>query len=68
MTNSSKVTENDKLRLHKRISYVKSALRILGGLAFIHGSLTSSKDLWITGSVLFILAEIGGVLEEIYGA
>lgn len=55
-------------RRHRIISYVKSAVRIAGGFAFIYGTLAESKLLWIAGSAAFIVAEIGGILEEVYGA
>lgn len=45
-------------KLHQRISFVKSGLRILAGAAFI------MSTLWL-GGVLIILAEILGIVEEL---
>lgn len=43
---------------HRNISFVKSALRILAGVGLITGNL-------IACGVLFILAEVLGILEEL---
>jgi len=43
---------------HRKISFVKSGLRILAGIALIFGSL-------ITTGILLIVAEILGIVEEI---
>jgi hypothetical protein len=43
---------------HRKISFVKSGLRILAGIALIYGS-------FITTGILLILAEILGIVEEI---
>lgn len=43
---------------HARISFAKSALRVLAGLYLIYGNL-------IGAGVLLILAEILGVVEEL---
>lgn len=43
---------------HTNVSFIKSAVRIIAGGAFIAGSL-----LW--GGVFIVLAEVLGVLEEL---
>ncbi len=43
---------------HRKISFIKSGLRILAGTTLIYGSL-------ITTGLLFIVAEILGIVEEI---
>jgi hypothetical protein len=43
---------------HRKISFAKSALRILAGTTLIYGS-------FITAGLLLIVAEILGILEEI---
>jgi hypothetical protein len=45
-------------RWHQRISFVKSALRILAGVALIWGYT-------IDAGVFFIIAEVLGIVEEI---
>lgn len=55
-------------RRHKIISYIKSAVRIVASVAFIVGSAGVGASAWIAGSVLLIIAEIGGIAEEIYGS
>lgn len=54
--------------MHKIISYVKSFIRIAGGWCFIYGTAHTSKTAWIVGSLAFIVAEVGGILEEVFGA
>jgi hypothetical protein len=44
--------------LHQKISFLKSALRITAGIALIASSL-------LPAGVLFIAAEILGIIEEI---
>lgn len=44
--------------LHQYISFVKSALRIVAGCGLIGGA-------FVSAGVLFILAEILGVVEEL---
>ena len=43
---------------HQRISFVKSAFRIVAGAALIMG------NLWVAGSFL-IVAEVLGIVEEL---
>lgn len=43
---------------HRVISFIKSGFRIFAGLALIYGSL-------ITAGLLFIIAEVLGILEEL---
>jgi len=43
---------------HRKISFIKSALRILAGIALIYGS-------FITTGLLLIVAEFLGIVEEI---
>lgn len=50
--------KESKTNWHFRISIVKSALRMAAGVALCR------SDIWIAG-VLFILAEVLGVLEEL---
>jgi hypothetical protein len=46
-------------RVHFYISLVKSALRIVAGVAFMHSCLTG-------GGIFLILAEALGILEEVF--
>jgi hypothetical protein len=46
-------------KIHFYISLVKSSLRILAGLALVTGCL-------LGGGILLIVAEILGILEEIF--
>jgi hypothetical protein len=55
--NNMQVKES-KTNWHFRISVVKSALRICAGIALC------KSDIWVAG-VLFILAEILGIVEEL---
>ena len=50
--------KESKTNWHFRISVVKSALRICAGIALC------KSDIWVAG-VLFILAEILGIVEEL---
>ena len=43
---------------HRVISFIKSAFRIFAGLALIYGS-------FITAGLLFIIAEVLGIVEEL---
>jgi hypothetical protein len=43
---------------HRKISFAKSGLRILAGIALLYGN-------FITTGILLILAEILGIVEEI---
>ena len=43
---------------HRTISFIKSGVRILAGIALIYGS-------FITTGILLIVAEILGIVEEI---
>jgi hypothetical protein len=43
---------------HRVISFIKSGFRIFAGLALIYGS-------FITAGLLFIIAEILGIIEEL---
>ena len=43
---------------HKSVSFVKSGLRILAGISLLSGSLACA-------GILFILAELLGILEEV---
>jgi len=45
-------------KLHLYISLVKSGLRIAAGVALMSG-------IFVTAGILIILAEIGGVVEEL---
>ena len=45
-------------KLHQRISFVKSAVRIVAGVSLMFGSIVSA-------GVLLIVAELIGVLEEL---
>ena len=49
---------NPDPKWHRNISFVKSVLRIIAGIALI----TSN---FISAGILFILAEILGIVEEI---
>jgi len=43
---------------HRVISFIKSGFRIFAGLALIYGS-------FITAGLLFIIAEVLGIVEEL---
>ena len=43
---------------HRVISFIKSGIRIIAGLALIYGS-------YITAGLLFIIAEVLGIIEEL---
>ena len=45
-------------KLHQRISFAKSALRIIAGLSLVYGA-------FVTAGVMFILAEVLGIVEEL---
>jgi hypothetical protein len=45
-------------RLHQLVSFAKSGLRIVAGLAFITGAL-------VVGGILIIVAEVLGIVEEL---
>lgn len=49
------------MRRHKVISYVKSGVRIGASFLFIAGHFTA-------GAIVLIIAEIGGIVEEVYGS
>lgn len=44
---------------HKNVSFVKSILRILAGISIVFNAL-------ILGGALLILAEVLGIIEEMY--
>lgn len=50
--------KESKTNWHFRISVVKSSLRIVAGIALC------KSDIWVAG-VLFIVAEILGIVEEL---
>ena len=50
--------EQPDAKLHQRISFAKSGLRIIAGMAFIFG------PMW-AGGVFLILAEVLGIAEEL---
>ena len=45
-------------KLHQRISFIKSALRIFAGITLIYGDLVSA-------GILIIAAEMLGIVEEL---
>lgn len=55
----------DKALLHKKISYYKSALRIVACVLFMLGT---SNPWFIAGSLGFLVGELGGIAEEVWGA
>lgn len=46
---------------HRVISYIKSGVRIAASCLFIAGHFTA-------GAIVLIIAEIGGIAEEVYGS
>lgn len=55
------VITEEKVRWHKRISYLKSAIRIVAFLELAKGA-------WAFAAFLLIVAEVFGFAEEIFGA
>lgn len=50
----------DKAELHKKISYVKSGLRILGYILLPCNL--------VLGALILVVSELGGIAEEVWGA
>ena len=52
-------------RKHKIVSFVKSAVRIAGGLALAGGGWLEMNPYLMYGGVLLVVAEVLGIAEEL---
>lgn len=57
------------MTVHTKISYLKSAIRIIGyGLLFTAVFPSASSALFGSGCIILMLAEVLGIVEELPGA